>query len=55
MAATTFLRVMNQALSKNRDFAGAYIDDTAAYTEKFEEHLLHLDTIFAKLAELNFQ
>ena len=50
----TFQRVMNQALVKYRYFSRAYIDDIAVFSENFEEHLDHLNTIFAKLTELKF-
>ena len=53
-AAAIFQRVMNQALAKYRDFSRAHIDDIAVFSENFEEHLDHLNTIFAKLTELKF-
>ncbi|GFU93971.1 hypothetical protein TNCV_4503741 [Trichonephila clavipes] len=53
-ASATFQREMNKALSCYREFSRAYIDDIAIFSENWEEHLLHLDTILTKLSELNF-
>ncbi|GFY34510.1 retrovirus-related Pol polyprotein from transposon 297 [Trichonephila clavipes] len=53
-ASVTFQREMNKALSCNREFSRAYIDDIAIFSENWEEHLLHLDTLLTKLSELNF-
>ena len=52
---STFQHVMNQAFSSDKNFPWAFINDIVVYSENFEEHLVHLDTIFAKLAELNLR
>ncbi|GBN85718.1 Retrovirus-related Pol polyprotein from transposon opus [Araneus ventricosus] len=49
-----FQRVINRALSQYRNFSRAYIDDIAVYSENWEEHMIHLETILCKLRELNF-
>ncbi|GBM61394.1 Retrovirus-related Pol polyprotein from transposon 17.6 [Araneus ventricosus] len=53
-ASATFQRVINRALSQYRNFSRAYIDDIAVYSENWEEHMIHLETILCKLRELNF-
>ncbi|GBN11071.1 hypothetical protein AVEN_115980-1 [Araneus ventricosus] len=40
-ASATFQRVINRALSQYRNFSRAYIDDTAVYSDNWEEHMIH--------------
>ncbi|GBO22745.1 Transposon Ty3-I Gag-Pol polyprotein [Araneus ventricosus] len=52
--SATFQRVINRALSQYRNFSRAYIDDIVVYSENWEEHMIHLETILCELRELNF-
>lgn len=50
-AAATFQRMVNRLLSKHQAYATAYLDDIAVFSETWEEHLAHLDTILQLLDE----
>lgn len=48
-AASTYQRVINGILAPHRQYACAYIDDVAIYSESWDEHLEHLDKVLASL------
>lgn len=48
-AASTYQRVINGILAPHRQYACAYIDDVAIYSESWEEHLEHLDKVLSSL------
>ncbi|XP_035218477.1 uncharacterized protein LOC118191743 [Stegodyphus dumicola] len=53
-ASGTFQREMNKVLFRYSDFAQAYIDDIIIFSNTFEEHLKHLETILKILEQLKF-
>ncbi|XP_035229675.1 uncharacterized protein LOC118201644, partial [Stegodyphus dumicola] len=53
-ASGTFQREMNKVLFQYSDFAQAYIDDIIIFSNTFEEHLKHLETILKILEQLKF-
>ena len=48
-APATFQRMMDKLLNGLGAFAKAYMDDLVIFSETWEEHMLHLRTIFRKL------
>lgn len=48
-APATFQRLMDVILGPYTAFARAYLDDIVIFSESWEEHLTHLDTIFSIL------
>ena len=51
-APATFQRLMDQVLVNMMDFARAYIDDVVVYSESWEEHLRHLQTVLERFREV---
>ena len=51
-APATFQRLMDQVLVNMMDFARAYIDDVVVYSESWEEHLRHLQTVLERFWEV---
>lgn len=54
-AAQTFQRAMNELLLPHSEYACAYLDDIAVFSETLEEHLQHLRAVFAALERVNLQ
>ena len=50
-APATFQRMINKVLSGLELFSGAYLDDILIYSKTFEDHLLHLETVFQRLLD----
>jgi hypothetical protein len=50
-AGNTFQRVLNNLLSSHSDYAKAYIDDTAVYSDEFDDHMSHLKRVFGSVRE----
>ena len=50
-APAVFQRMMNTLLADIMSFSGAYIDDVAIFSDSWEDHLIHLRTVFQKLRE----
>lgn len=48
-AAATFQRIMNTLLASHREYACAYLDDVAIFSESWREHLRHLRAVFCTL------
>lgn len=48
-APATFQRTMDHVLRDCQDFARAYIDDIAVFSNSWEEHLGHLRQVFSRL------
>jgi len=44
-ASNTFQRMINSILHPHSDYAAAYIDDSAVYSNTWEEHLCHLEKV----------
>lgn len=54
-AGSGFIRALNLALGNQfNDFLTCYVDDLLITSKGFEEHLCHLDLVFARLAKYNF-
>ncbi|GFX67362.1 retrovirus-related Pol polyprotein from transposon 297 [Trichonephila clavipes] len=53
-AAATYQRVMSKVVQTISDFACAYIDDLAIFSDTWEEHLNHLEEVFKRLEHFNF-
>ena len=49
MAPSTFQRLMDKILHLLHDFAVAYLDDILIHSITWENHLVHLTTVFEKL------
>ena len=50
-APAVFQELMSIVLNGCNAFAIAYLDDILIFSETFEEHMLHLNTIFERLYE----
>lgn len=51
-AVASFTRAMSLILGEGfQTFVLPYVDDLLIYSETFEEHILHLDQVFSRLAE----
>ncbi|GFT68045.1 retrovirus-related Pol polyprotein from transposon 297 [Trichonephila clavipes] len=53
-AAATYQRAMSKVFQTISDFACAYIDDLAIFSDTWEEHLNHLEEVFKRLEHFNF-
>ncbi|GFY05479.1 retrovirus-related Pol polyprotein from transposon 17.6 [Trichonephila clavipes] len=53
-AAATYQRAMSKVAQTVSDFACAYIDDLAIFSDTWEEHINHLKEIFKRLEHFNF-
>ncbi|GFV52145.1 retrovirus-related Pol polyprotein from transposon 17.6 [Trichonephila clavipes] len=53
-AAATYQRAMSKVFKTISDFACAYIDDVAIFSDTWEEHLNHLEKVFKRLEHFNF-
>ncbi|GFV71193.1 retrovirus-related Pol polyprotein from transposon 297 [Trichonephila clavipes] len=53
-AAATYQRAMSKVFQTISDFACAYIDDLALFSDMWEEHLNHLEEVFKRLEHFNF-
>ncbi|GFU81436.1 retrovirus-related Pol polyprotein from transposon 297 [Trichonephila clavipes] len=53
-AAATYQRAMSKVVQTISDFACAYIDDLAIFSDTWEEHLNHLEEVFKRLEHFNF-
>ncbi|GFW69799.1 retrovirus-related Pol polyprotein from transposon 297 [Trichonephila clavipes] len=53
-AAATYQRAMSKVVQTISDFACAYIDDLAIFSDTWEEHLNHLEEVFKILEHFNF-
>lgn len=49
LAPMTFQRAMNQLLEGLSDFAVAYLDDISIRSRTWEDHMIHLKTVFHRL------
>jgi predicted aspartyl protease len=54
-APSHFQRIMNQLLEPYVNFSSVYLDDVIVYSNTLEEHLIHLDKIFALLKKVNLR
>ncbi|GFW40755.1 retrovirus-related Pol polyprotein from transposon 297 [Trichonephila clavipes] len=52
--AATYQRAMSKVVQAISDFACAYIDDLAIFSDTWEEHLNHLEEVFKRLEHFNF-
>ncbi|GFU20699.1 retrovirus-related Pol polyprotein from transposon 297 [Trichonephila clavipes] len=52
--AATYQRAMSKVVQTISDFACAYIDDLAIFSDTWEEHLNHLEEVFKRLEHFNF-
>ena len=50
-APSTFQRLMDEIFSGLHEFAVAYLDDILIHSQIWEQHLVHLKTVFEKLRE----
>ncbi|TMI46921.1 hypothetical protein E6H19_00070, partial [Candidatus Bathyarchaeota archaeon] len=50
-ASETFQRVMNRVLENDRDYASAFIDDIAVFSDDWQQHLEHLDAVLTRIFE----
>ncbi|XP_064482824.1 uncharacterized protein LOC135395659 [Ornithodoros turicata] len=50
-SASTFQRVVNEVLLPHRDYACAYIDDVAIFSETWEDHIRHLGKVLNAVAD----
>ncbi len=48
-APATFQRLMDKVLAGLEDYAAAYIDDVAIYSDTWEEHLVHLREVLQRI------
>ncbi|GFX30745.1 hypothetical protein TNCV_1181231 [Trichonephila clavipes] len=53
-AAATYQRAMSKVVQTISDFACAYIDDIAIFSDTWEEHLNQLEEVFKRLEHFNF-
>ncbi|GFV39968.1 carcinine transporter [Trichonephila clavipes] len=53
-AAATYQRAMSKVVQTISDFACAYINNLAIFSDTWEEHLNHLEEVFKRLEHLNF-
>ncbi|GFT02342.1 retrovirus-related Pol polyprotein from transposon 297 [Trichonephila clavipes] len=53
-AAATYQRAMSKVVQTISDFACAYIDDLAIFSDTWEEHLNHLEEVFKRFEHFNF-
>ncbi|GFW31508.1 hypothetical protein TNCV_4419451 [Trichonephila clavipes] len=53
-AAATYQRAMSKVVQTISDFACAYIDDLAIFSDTWKEHLNHLEKVFKRLEHFNF-
>ncbi|GFY35940.1 retrovirus-related Pol polyprotein from transposon 297 [Trichonephila clavipes] len=53
-AAATYQRAMSKVVQTISDFACAYIDDLAIFSDTRQEHLNHLEEVFKRLEHFNF-
>lgn len=55
-APATFQRFLDLLITQNfEDYAVAYLDDIIVFSESFEDHVIHLQSVLSKLAEANLQ
>uniref|UniRef100_A0A8C5MCT0 Gypsy retrotransposon integrase-like protein 1 n=1 Tax=Leptobrachium leishanense TaxID=445787 RepID=A0A8C5MCT0_9ANUR len=52
-APATFQRLIDRLLDGLQEFACAYLDDIAIYSQTWEEHLHHLGVAFARIRDAN--
>ena len=50
-ASETYQRVMNEILEPVKNCAKAFIDDVAVHSQSFEEHLMHLKSVFLHIRD----
>ena len=50
-AGATFQKTVNQILKPHRSYASAYIDDTSVYSNTWEDHLEHLDSVIGAFGQ----
>ena len=50
-AISTFQYLMSTVLTGHSNFAFTYLDDILVFSETYEEHLQHLDTVFEKFQQ----
>lgn len=50
-AGATFQKTMNTLLNKHREYAMAYIGDTAVHSQTWENHLVNLDAVLTTFGE----
>ena len=48
-ASETFQRIMNELLKNDREYASAFIDDIAVFSDNWELHLEHLDIVLSRI------
>ncbi|GFT90438.1 retrovirus-related Pol polyprotein from transposon 297 [Trichonephila clavipes] len=53
-AAATYQRAMSKVVQTISDFACAYIDDLAIFSDTWEEHLNYLEEVLKRLEHFNF-
>ncbi|GFX23125.1 retrovirus-related Pol polyprotein from transposon 297 [Trichonephila clavipes] len=53
-ASATYQRAMSKVVQTISDFACAYINDLAIFSDTWEEHLNHLEEVFKRLEHFNF-
>ena len=53
-SAATYQRAMSTVVQPMSDFACAYIDDLAIFSDTWEEHLNHVEEAFKRLENFNF-
>ena len=51
----TFSFVINKAIGQCSDFAGNYLDDIIVFSRTVEDHLKHLEQVFAALQKANLK
>ena len=49
-ASNSFQRVMDELLREHSDYAGAYIDDTAVFSNTWSDQIRHLDKVLTAIA-----
>ena len=50
-SSSTFQRLMDQVLRDCQEFACAYIDDICIYSQSWEDHVFHLQSVFQRLLD----
>ena len=53
--STDFSFIINKAIGKYSDFAANYLDDIIVYSRTVEDHLKHLEHIFAALQKADLK
>lgn len=50
-AAAIFQRLVEKLLEAHSEYVAAYIDDVIIYSQTWEEHLEHLETVIKKIKQ----